>query len=188
MCVSKKKIKSIKKSFPNVMFAILNCIGDASRDHGSPSPPPWHLAPSKGGGCGNGIKGMVQNRPTIYRVINWEKEEDLWREEMSFRNDRKAKVDFVLRRESGSKLKAWLKPATAENVSPHVKWHSYTYIQVPLYMRTTNLLYTDFIGNFDFRSPQKGNLHFSDPKNFTSASHYFLIRNPFLTLSQYFFV
>ena len=66
------------------MFAILNCIGDASRDHGSPSPPPWHLAPSKGGGWGNGIKGMVQNRPTIYRVIDWEKEEDLWREEMSF--------------------------------------------------------------------------------------------------------
>ena len=43
------------------MFAILNCIGDASRDHGSPSPPPWHLAPSKGGGWRNGITGMVQN-------------------------------------------------------------------------------------------------------------------------------
>lgn len=81
---------------------------------------------------------------------------------------------------------AWLKHATVENVSPHVKWHSYTYIQVPLYMRTTNLLYTDFIGNFEFRSPQKGNLHFSDSKNITSESHYFLIRNPFLTLSQYF--
>src|SRR6188768_4114972 len=79
----KNQIK-IKKSLPNVMFAILNCIGDASRDHGSPSLPPWHLAPSKGGGWGNGIKGMVQNRPTIYRVINWKKKEDLWGEEMSF--------------------------------------------------------------------------------------------------------
>src|SRR6187399_858365 len=72
VCVQEREREN-QKEFPNVMFAILNCIGDASRDHGSPSPPPWHLAPSKGGGWGNGIKGMVQNRPTIYRVINWKK-------------------------------------------------------------------------------------------------------------------
>ena len=76
------KIK-IKKSFRTSCSQFYNCIGDASHDHGSPSPPP-HRHPGKSGGWGNVIKGMVQNRPTIYRVINWKKEEDLWGEEMSF--------------------------------------------------------------------------------------------------------
>ena len=29
-----------------------------------------HHHPGKNVGWGNGIKGMVQNRPTIYRVVN----------------------------------------------------------------------------------------------------------------------
>jgi len=31
---------------------------------------PHHHHPGKNVGWGNGIKGMVQNRPTIYRVVN----------------------------------------------------------------------------------------------------------------------
>ena len=67
------KSNQIKKSFPNVMFAILKIasvtlpkITDRHHHH----PGTWHLA--KVGDGENGIKGMVQNRPTIYRVINWQ--------------------------------------------------------------------------------------------------------------------
>jgi hypothetical protein len=68
--------------------------GNASQDHRSPSLPPW-----KNERWMLGIKGMIQIRSIIYLVVNWKTGRWFMGGVGVVSRDRKAKVDFVLRKE-----------------------------------------------------------------------------------------